>query len=81
MDKETIADNKSAIFQVGLYGLVKFFEQWGGYIALKMITFLLALGCMLARLVWAGSGVLLVGIGFVNPSLSHPVYGFKHPLD
>lgn len=38
------------IFQVALYTLVKLFGEWGGFITIKLLAFLLTLGCMMAWL-------------------------------
>lgn len=46
---ETIT-SPPVLFQVGLYGFVKVFGEWGGFIAFKLLAFLLTIGLMLAWL-------------------------------
>jgi hypothetical protein len=46
---ETIT-SPPVLFQVGLYSFVKLFGEWGGFIAFKLLAFLLTIGLMLAWL-------------------------------
>lgn len=48
-NNETIT-SPPVLFQVGLYGFVKLFGEWGGFIAFKLLAFLLTIGLMLAWL-------------------------------